>query len=118
MLTISKPPVGALAWGRSGVGCIIEALEANRIILKTPSGLKRVPFDAVIRWELPAVPKPIQIGDRVRLKNTALEFVVVEIYDHFMGLEDGERTYETWAKLTTEDGRPAHWKLNQLEVLQ
>jgi hypothetical protein len=117
MLTISKPPVGALAWGRSGVGCIIEALEANRIILKTPSGLKRVPFDAVIRWELPAVPKPIQIGDRVRLKNTALEFVVVEIYDLFTGLEDGERTYETWARLKTSDDRAAFWKLSQVEVL-
>jgi hypothetical protein len=53
MPTISKPQVGAVAFGRSGLGYIIEALEADRILLRTPSGLKRVPLGAVIRCELP-----------------------------------------------------------------
>jgi hypothetical protein len=118
MTTITNPRIGARIFTHKGNSGIVEQLEHERVIIRIPDGiLKSIPLTAIARWELPAVPKTIQFGDRVRLKNTALEFVVVEIYDHFMGLEDGERTYETWAKLTTEDGRPAHWKLNQLEVL-
>jgi hypothetical protein len=118
MLTISKPPVGVIAYGRSGAGYIIEALEADRIVLKTPSGLKRVPFDAVIRWEPPLSPKPIEVGERVQLKGTQAEYVVIELYDHFMGWKDGERTYEQWARLQTSDHKPATWKLTQLRNLK
>jgi hypothetical protein len=118
MLTSSKPPVGAIAFGRSGVGHIITALEADRVVLRCPDGLKRVPLGAVIRWELPAIPTTPIPGQRVRLKNTALEYVVIELYDHFMGLVDGERTYETWAKLTDSGGKTATWKLSQLEAAQ
>jgi hypothetical protein len=46
-------------------------------------------------------------GDRVQLKNTAAIFTVVELFDHFMGLKDGERTYEDWARLETPEGKPA-----------
>jgi D-serine deaminase-like pyridoxal phosphate-dependent protein len=116
MLTISKPPVGAIAYGRSGLGYIIEALEADRILLTTPSGLKRVPLDAVIRWELPAPINPAP-GQRVRLKGTHAEYMVIEIYDHFMGWKDGDRTTETWARLKTADSKPATWKLSQLEAI-
>ena len=56
MPTISNPPVGAVAYGRSGVGHVIAALKADRVILKTSDGLKRVPLEAVVRWELPAFP--------------------------------------------------------------
>jgi hypothetical protein len=115
MPTISKPPVGAIAFGRSGVGHIITALEADRIVLRCPDGLKRVPLGAVIRWELPPEPKTLTPGHRVRLKNTQAEFVVTEIYQHYMGLEDGDRTYERWARLQADDGKPAHWKVCQLE---
>jgi hypothetical protein len=54
-------------------------------------------------------------GDRVQLKNTTAIFTVVELFDHFMGLKDGERTYEAWARLETLEGRPAWWKVQQLE---
>lgn len=117
MLTSSKPPVGAIAFGRSGIGHIITALEADRVVLRCPDGLKRVPLGAVIRWELPPEPRPIQVGDRVRLNGTQAEYTVIELYDHFMGWEDGDRTYETWARLTTPDGKPATWKIQQLEIL-
>jgi hypothetical protein len=54
-------------------------------------------------------------GDRVQLKNTTAVFTVVELFGHFMGLKDGERTYEDWARLETPDGNPAWWKVQQLE---
>jgi hypothetical protein len=54
-------------------------------------------------------------GDRVQLKNTAAIFTVVDLFDHFMGLKDGERTYEAWARIETVGGKPAWWKVRQLE---
>lgn len=116
MLMSSNPPVGAIAFGRSGVGHIIKALEANRIILKTPSGLKRVPLDAVVRWELPAPTAPAP-GQQVRLKGTDQTYTLTEIYEVYCGRgPDDERCYEQWAKLQASDGKPATWKLSQLEV--
>lgn len=75
------------------------------------------PFSAQANFEnfLPTPPAP---GQRVRLKNTTLEFTIIDIYDHFMGWVDGERTYEKWARLTTTDGKPATWKVQQLEAVQ
>jgi hypothetical protein len=32
-------------------------------------------------------------------------------------LPTGDRTFETWAKLQGDDGRVAHWKLCQLQVM-
>jgi hypothetical protein len=117
MLTSSSPVVGAIAFGRSGTGHVIAALDADRVILKTSEGLKRVPLAAIARWEMPAVPTTPALGQRVRLKNTVLEYVVIELYDHFMGWVDGERTFEAWARLQADDSRPAHWKINQLEIV-
>lgn len=114
----SKPPIGAIAYGRSGAGYAIEALEANRILLKTPSGLKRVPFDAIIRWELPPSPKAPASGQRVRLKGTYRTYTITELYEVYCGRDlDGDRTTETWARLKTADDKPATWKLNQLEAI-
>jgi hypothetical protein len=50
----------------------------------------------------------IKKGDRVKLKNTTHIYTVVDLYDHFMGLEGGKETYEAWAKLKTSDGKDAH----------
>jgi hypothetical protein len=58
MLTSSKPPVGAIAFGQSGVGYPVKEVEGDRLVLQTPSGLKRVPWGAVIRWEVPAATPP------------------------------------------------------------
>lgn len=60
----SSPPIGAIAYGRLGIGYPITALEAERVILKTPAGLKRVPIEAITRWEHPTAPP---LGHRVRL---------------------------------------------------
>lgn len=118
MLTTSSPPPGAIAYGRSGAGYIIEALEANRIILKTSSGLKRVPLDAVIRWELPPSPKALSAGQQVRLKSTDRIYTLIEIYRAYCGRgSDDQPFYEQWARLKTADDRPATWKLNQLEAI-
>jgi hypothetical protein len=108
------PIVGAIAFGRSGAGYPVIEVHPDRIVLKRDGRPWAVNPVAIVRWE----PKPIQTGDRVRLKNTALEFLVIETYAHFMGWVDGDRTYEAWARLQTSDGKPAHWKLSQLEVLQ
>jgi hypothetical protein len=62
--------------------------------------------------------KALAIGDRVKLKGTQLTYNIIELYEHFMGWVDGERTYESWAKLQTDDGKPAHWKVQQLEAIQ
>jgi hypothetical protein len=115
MPTNSSPPVGAIAFGRSGVGCIIEALEANRVILKTPNGLKRVPFDAIIRWELSAVPNEPTVGDRVKLKNTHLFYTLIDVFEVPYWI-NGDRTVELWARCQNIEGRIATWKLGQLET--
>lgn len=118
MLTISKPPVGAIAYGRSGAGYIIEALEANRIILKTSSGRKRVPLDAVIRWELPLSLKALAAGQQVKLKGTSRTYTLVEIYRVYCGRDsDDQPFYEQWARLRTPDDKLATWKVQQLEAL-
>jgi hypothetical protein len=66
----SNPPIGAIAYGQSGVGGIITRYEADRVVLRLPDGLKRVPIDAIDRWELPAPSVKLitqfQIDDRVR----------------------------------------------------
>jgi D-serine deaminase-like pyridoxal phosphate-dependent protein len=112
----SSPPIGAIAFGKSGAGYPVIEVRPDRIVLKRADGPWAVSPMAIVRWELPA-PRPIQPGDRVRLKGTQAEYVVIELYQHFMGLEDGDRTYETWAWLTTADGKPARWKMQQLEVI-
>ena len=118
MLTISNPPVGALAYGRSGKPAVIEALEADRVLLRTPNGLKRVPLEAVVRWELPALPKIPTPGQRVRLKRTQLEYMLIETYSVRCGLDaDGSPSFEQWAKLQNEVSTVASWKLQQLEVI-
>ncbi|MBW4552607.1 MAG: hypothetical protein KME35_16090 [Aphanocapsa sp. GSE-SYN-MK-11-07L] len=68
MLTISKASIGAIAYGRSGVGYPVKEVKGDRLVLRTPNGLKRVPWGAVIQWELPAVP-PLnyQFGQRVEV---------------------------------------------------
>jgi hypothetical protein len=57
-------------------------------------------------------------GDRVCLRGTGVEYTILETYDHYTGLKDGERTYERWARLQTLDGKPAFWKLPQLELIE
>jgi hypothetical protein len=117
MLTISKPPIGAIAFGRSGVGHIITALETDRVVLRCPDGLKRVPLDAVIRWELSPSPTTPIPGQQVRLKGTDRTYTLTEIYRVYCGRgSDDQPFYEQWARLQTNEGKPAHWKLSQLTL--
>lgn len=55
----TNPPIGAIAYGRSGVAGIVTDIESDRVVLRFPDGQKkRVPVAAIARWELPA-PKVI-----------------------------------------------------------
>jgi hypothetical protein len=109
-----SPPIGSIAFGRSGAGYPVIEIHADRIVLKKDDRPWAVNPVAIARWELP---KAIQPGDRVRHKQTGQTFTVIELYEHFLGWQDGDRTFERWAKLQTLDGRPAHWKLQQLEAI-
>jgi hypothetical protein len=58
-------------------------------------------------------------GDRVCLRGTGLEYTLLDTYDHYMGRDENQkRTYEKWARLQTLDGKPAFWKLQQLELVK
>jgi hypothetical protein len=63
-MIVSSPPMSAITYGITGVPYIITALEADRVVLRCPDGLKRVPLDAIIRWELLTLPKAVEVGDR------------------------------------------------------
>ncbi len=78
----------------------VESKETAPIILGVP--------------EVPFIP-----GDRVCLRGTGVEYTLTETYDHYMGRDSNlVRTYERWAKLQTLDGKPAFWKLQQLELIK
>ena len=69
----SNPPIGAIAYGRSGVGGIVTEVEIDRVVLRFSDGLKRVPISAIARWELPASKvkqHKLDLGDRVRYVGT------------------------------------------------
>jgi hypothetical protein len=58
-------------------------------------------------------------GDHVCLRGTGLEYTLLDTYDHYMGRDENQkRTYEKWARLQTLDGKPAFWKLQQLELIK
>ena len=62
---------------------------------------------------------PFNPGDRVCLRGTSVKYTILETYDHYMGRDSNlVRTYERWAKLQTLDGKPAFWKLQQLELIK
>jgi hypothetical protein len=117
MLSNSSPSLGAIAYGITGVPCIITALEADRVVLRCPDGFKRVPLGAVIRWKLPAAPKVPTVGDRVKLKNTNLFYTIIEVFEVPYWIS-GDRTVELWARCQAVDGRAATWKLCQLETVK
>lgn len=60
----SSPPVGAIAYGRSGIACTVIRVEADRIVMTCPDGIKNVPVNAIARWEMPPMTQPFQKGDR------------------------------------------------------
>jgi hypothetical protein len=125
---MTPPSIGSWVWGEALNPCQVVGIGSRRSTGQTmlkvlcPRGSRVIPLESVrgVAQQKPnllVMPRPVQVGDRVRHKQTQHEFTVVELYQHYMGLEDGDRTYETWAKLTTDDGRPAHWKLGQLQVM-
>lgn len=123
-----SPSVGEWVWGEALNPCQVVAIGSKRSTKQTmlkvlcPQGARVIPLELIrgVAQQKPnllVMPRPIQVGNRVRHKQTGLSYTVIDIYDHFMGWVDGERTYEQWAKLQTTDGKPATWKLSQLEAL-
>jgi hypothetical protein len=50
---------GATVTTHSGKTGLFERLEGDRIVVRVPDGLKRIPLTAVARWELPQSPFPV-----------------------------------------------------------
>jgi D-serine deaminase-like pyridoxal phosphate-dependent protein len=124
----SQSLIGQWVWGEALNPCQVVAIGSKRSTGQTMlkvccrQGARVIPLESVkgVAQQKPnllVMPRPIQIGDRVRLKGTQAEYVVIEIYSHFMGWEDGDRTYEQWARLQTDNGKPATWKIQQLEAV-
>lgn len=62
-------------------------------------------------------PKVPSVGDRVQLKHISqLQYTLLEMFPVFTGLEGGQSTHESWARLLDDAGHIAHWKLIQLEA--
>jgi hypothetical protein len=113
---MSIPQIGNLVWDADSVACQVVSIGTKRSTGQTmlkvlcPHGARIIPLEAV---------KGISsAGARVMLKGTDLTYTLLETYQQYMGLSDGERTYEQWARLQTHDGKPAYWKLSQLEAIQ
>lgn len=80
MPMISSPPIGAIAYSKSGTGCPVVQVEGDRVTVLCSDGkLKRVPLSAIARWEPPKrnpyasdrwlFDPPKQVGDRVVIRN-------------------------------------------------
>jgi hypothetical protein len=118
MISSSNPPVGAIAFGKAGIGCKVIEIHPDGVTLQHPKTCKtkRIPYNAIVRWEPPTntTPKP---GDRVRLRNTHIQYFLMETYPVFQGKEDNQPLIEQWSKLKDTKGKIYRWKLSQLEVV-
>jgi hypothetical protein len=57
MLTSSDLPIGAIAYGKSGTACVVTQVEGDRVTVLCSDGkLKRVPVNAIARWQSPSPP--------------------------------------------------------------
>ena len=59
----------------------------------------------------------MKLGQSIRLKNTTLTYTVHRLYISNADT-DGDQWKEEWAELRTPDGKPAFWKVQQLEPLR
>jgi hypothetical protein len=114
---ITSPPVGAIAFGRSGVACTVAEVQPDRVVLLCSDGVKQVRPTAIARWELPTKPGTPKSGDRVKLKNTNLFYTLIEVFEVPYWI-NGDRTVELWARCKSIGGWIAAWKLCQLEKVK
>ncbi len=79
----SNPPIGAIAYGRSGVACLVTEREADRLALQFPDGkVKYVTLDSVVRWQMP---QPLKPGDRALIISTTATGTVAH-FDNELGI--------------------------------
>lgn len=116
------PRVGSWVWSEQRSPCKVIGIGTKRdtgvTMLKVvcPQGEKVIPLETVceVSFTKPA-PTMLKAGDRVKLKNTDFSYTLIEVFEVPYWI-NGDRTTETWARLKTLDGKPATWKLSQLEV--
>ena len=61
--------IGSVAYRDSGIGGTVIKIEADKVLIKYPDGIKRLPISAIVRWESPSKsPKVHKLlrGDRVK----------------------------------------------------
>ena len=86
-----------------------------------PQGSRVIPFESVKgvalqKPNLVVMPQPIQVGEHVTHKQTGSTYTVCELYQvRYDRDQDDQPFFEHWARLQTDDGKPATWKLQQLE---
>jgi hypothetical protein len=138
---IASPPIGAIAFGKSGIPYQVIECHSQRVTLRCPDeSLIDVEPSAIVRWEhcvdakgeseskvsfanfQPKADQPPTVGDWVRLRGGDAiaqnpRYRVLELFQVYAGVKNGEPIHEVWAKLQGHDGGLAYWKLNQLEVL-
>jgi hypothetical protein len=109
----SNIPVGAIAHSRSGNRGIVTQVESDRVVVKCPDGLKRVPISAIVRWELPpsgSFPRPLSLGDRVRYTGTDRN--LQRLYAGELTIGEISKYDDGYACLKP-DGRVTSWILHQ-----
>ena len=104
--------VGDRVWGKAGIKCEVLGFagfeNSIQIKIRCPGGDRLISPADIRGHEQP----PIQVGDRVRLKDTDRHYTVTEIFSVRAGKgSDGEWITEDYCSLSPQ----ATWKLNQLE---
>jgi hypothetical protein len=98
----SSPPVGAIAYGKSGLAYEVLEVMPDRIRLKNESGETIARISAILRWE-----PPVQ---RYKLKGSGKIYTLVESHEvNVCG------TIETWGKFLDPTGLLCHWAMSQME---
>jgi hypothetical protein len=126
---MSTPPsIGHWVWGEALNPCQVIAIGAKRSTGQTmlkvlcPQGSKVISLESVkgvvvTKPNLLVTTRPIQVGDRVKLKNTNRFYTIIEVFEVPYWI-NGDRTVEMWARCQIVEGRMATWKLGQLETIK
>ena len=126
---MSRIQIGSWVWGEAMNPCEVIDIGTKRSTGQTmlkvlcSQGSMVIPLESVKgvvpqKPNLMVMPRPIQVGDRVRHRQTNSTYKVIELYQVRCDRnKDDEPFFERWARLQTSDGRQARWKLQQLEAV-
>jgi preprotein translocase subunit YajC len=83
---------GATVTTHSGKTGLFERLEGDRIVVRVPDGLRRIPLTAIARWDVPpeqvrelakAPVKALAVGDRVLITSINARGNVAQLDDQY-----------------------------------